>query len=290
MLQTSHIRVRDPFVLACKRTSKYYLYITNDPMCNGSPAIGFDVYISEDLAAWEGPFSVFRAPHDFWADRDFWAPEVHLYNEKFYMFASFKGPTTCRGTQILVSDSPMGPFLPLVDRPVTPSEWECLDGTLHVDGDDCPWIIFCHEWAQVSDGEICTMKLDRDFKTTCSEPILLFKASWAKWVKSYPPENSYGHAQPFVTDGPFLYRKKDGQLLMFWSSFGERGYALGIARSQSGSVIGPWKHDQEPLFADDGGHGMLFETFDGQLMLALHRPNISPNERAVFIPLNLRNL
>ncbi len=252
--------------------------------------IGFDVYVSENLVTWKGPFSAFRPPQDFWADHEFWAPEVHLYNQKFYMFASFKEQTKCRGTQILVSDLPIGPFLPIGYGPVTPLEWECLDGTLHVDEEGCPWIIFCHEWVQVGDGEICAMKLNQDLKTVCSKPILLFKASCAAWVRNYPPENNYGHARTFVTDGPFLYRKKDGRLLMFWSSFGECGYALGIARSQSGSILGPWKHDTEPLFADDGGHGMLFETLDGQLTLALHRPNISPKERAVFIPLCSRDL
>jgi arabinan endo-1,5-alpha-L-arabinosidase len=36
----------------------------------------------------------------------------------------------------------------------------------------------------------------------------------------------------------------------------------------------------EPLFAGDGGHGMLFRRFDRTLMLALHQPNRSPEERA----------
>ena len=28
----------------------------------------------------------------------------------------------------------------------------------------------------------------------------------------------------------------------------------------------------EPLVYQDSGHGMLFRTFDGQLMMVLHRP------------------
>lgn len=66
---------------------------------------------------------------------------------------------------------------------------------------------------------------------------------------------------------------------MLWSSFGQEGYALGVARSLSGEVTGPWEHVSEPLFARDGGHGMLFRTFDGQLVLSLHRPNKGPLER-----------
>jgi hypothetical protein len=36
----------------------------------------------------------------------------------------------------------------------------------------------------------------------------------------------------------------------------------------------------EPLFADGGGHSMLFHRFDGQLMMVLHQPNDGGRERA----------
>ena len=73
---------------------------------------------------------------------------------------------------------------------------------------------------------------------------------------------------------------------MLWSSFGAQGYTLGVARSETGSVLGPWHQDDEPLWTADGGHGMLFRTFDGALRLALHTPNDTPNERAVFVPID----
>ena len=58
---------------------------------------------------------------------------------------------------------------------------------------------------------------------------------------------------------------------------------MGIARSETGTVLGPWHQDDEPLWSDDGGHGMLFRTFDGELRLALHTPNDTPDERARFV-------
>jgi arabinan endo-1,5-alpha-L-arabinosidase len=97
-----------------------------------------------------------------------------------------------------------------------------------------------------------------------------------------------GHAKPFpvyVTDGPFLHRTEAGSLLMLWSSAGENGYTLGVARSESGRVEGPWSQQPEPLWSDDGGHGMIFRSFDGQLWMALHGPNITPQERPLFIPI-----
>ena len=38
---------------------------------------GFDVYISRDLNDWDGPYPVFRKPDGFFADVNFWAPEVY---------------------------------------------------------------------------------------------------------------------------------------------------------------------------------------------------------------------
>lgn len=38
------------------------------------------------------------------------------------------------------------------------------------------------------------------------------------------------------------------------------------------------------LFEKNGGHGMLFRTKENQLIPALHAPNDSPNEKAVFMP------
>ncbi|MBQ8111706.1 MAG: hypothetical protein IJ146_00735, partial [Kiritimatiellae bacterium] len=41
---------------------------------------------------------------------------------------------------------------------------------------------------------------------------------------------------------------------------------------------GPWSKD-EILYAKNGGHGMLFRTFDGKLLLTLHQPNSGEAER-----------
>jgi hypothetical protein len=58
---------------------------------------------------------------------------------------------------------------------------------------------------------------------------------------------------------------------------------MGVCRSESGHVLGPWHQLPDPISAEDGGHGMIFETFEGQLMLTFHSPNKTPDERAVFV-------
>lgn len=277
MLRRDQINIRDPFVLLWE--DKYYLYGTRGATTWGV-ATGIDSYRSDDLEYWEGPFTAFERTPDFWADRNFWAPEVYPWRGKFYMFASFKSEAACRGTQVLESDRPEGPFRVFSDGPVTPEDWECLDGTLYVDGEGRPWMVFCHEWQQIVDGTMCAMPLTEDLKAAAGEPTVLFKGSDPSWADHGKPEH--------VTDGPFLFRCGGGDLLMIWSSRAH-GYVQAIARSRSGDILGPWTHDERLLFDDDGGHGMIFKTREGKLMLVLHAPDTYLEERPNFIEIEDRD-
>jgi len=281
MLQTTDIHIRDPFVLPVAAENRYYLYGTTGSQAWTDHASGFDYYASPDLQRWEGPFPAFRPPADFWADRNFWAPEVHAYRGRYYLFASFKAGDARRGTQILAADGPQGPFAPISEGPVTPRDWECLDGTLFVDAQARPWMVFCHEWVQAGDGEICALRLSDDLRSAIEPARLLFRASEAPWAQQIDSKGRVG----YVTDGPWLHRLASGDLIMLWSSFGAGGYTVGIARSASGDVLGPWQQLPEPLYAGDGGHCMVFRALDGQLWLAFHRPNQSPGERPQFVRL-----
>ena len=281
MLKTCDIQIRDPFVL--KHGGMYYMYGSTDKDIWKSGGVGFDAYASRDLENWNGPIPVFRPPEGFWGTRNFWAPEVYERRGVFAMFASFIGDGFQRGTAVLRSECPEGPFLPWSDGAVTPKNWMCLDGTLYIDEGGEPWIVFCHEWVQIGDGTVCAVRLDGGLKRTVSEPVRLFSSSEAAWsAKAFSPSNNIeGH----VTDGCFLYRAGNGKLLMLWSCVGTKGYCLGYAVSESGGILGPWTQADEPLFAEDGGHGMVFRTYDGRLLLAIHQPNTKPHERAVFIEL-----
>ena len=229
---------------------------------------------------------------DVWGNRDFWAAEVHKYKSKYYMFCTFGGHQAMRRSEILVADSPRGPFKPLADGPITPYGWQCLDGTLFVDDTGKPptvrgrlWIVFCREWEQTHDGEIWAMPLTDDLKDSLGKPTLLFKASEAPWVVPVPWNPGEEGAKNYITDGPFIFRLKNKQLLMLWSSFGKNGYVQAVAHSESGKITGPWKQDPKLIYDKDGGHGMIFKTFEGKLMLTLHSPNGGGKERAHLFPI-----
>jgi hypothetical protein len=74
---------------------------------------------------------------------------------------------------------------------------------------------------------------------------------------------------------------------MLWSSFGNKGYAVGIAESSNGKLTGKWTQ-KERLFETDGGHAMIFKTFEGKMILTLHQPN-SGDIRARFFEVEEKN-
>lgn len=272
------IRIRDPFIFV--KDGTYYMYSAQ------AGGLGVWVYKSCDLENFSEPILCLDIPEGFWATQDNWAPEMHEYNGKYYLFVSYKSKTEHRGTQIFRADSPEGPFAPISDGPVTPRDWECLDGTLFVDKNGTPYIIFCHEWTQVSNGEICCMQLSDDLSRAVSKPHLCFRAGDHKLpvnINGGFSKEGYGK----VTDGPFIYKTDGDRIIMIWSSVGEDHTYLQLqAVCDDGNIMGKWRHDVPAVFLDDGGHGMIFRDIDGTAKLSLHRPNAasltSMLERAHF--------
>ena len=281
MLKRTDINIRDPFVLPWE--GKYYLYGTRGSTAFNKLAYGIDVFVSDDLENWDGPHEVFRKTDDFWADHCFWAPEVHVYGGRFIMLATFAVGEGRMGTSSLCADSPMGPFKSMQPGTLTPEKWMCLDGTLYVSPSGEPYLVFCHEWTQIGDGEVCAVRLNADLSAAEGEPVTLFRA------RDGAPNIKPIREGCWVTDGPFMLRTADGRLHMLWSSFGEGGYVQALAHSDNDDVTGHWTVDDRLLFDHDGGHGMIFRTFDGRTMLTLHSPNRGGEERPVFIGIGYEN-
>lgn len=275
-MKKDEIFLRDPYVLV--HENKYYMYGTRSETAwnkqEDVSKLGFDVYISDDLENWSEPIEVFRHPGDFWSNMNFWAPEVHVYQDKFYLFATFNAEGKNKGTQILVADHPEGPFRIHTEEPLTPREWPCLDGTLYVDEAGTPYMIFCHEWIDGGKGTICSIELSSDLKEAVSEPKVLLHAVDVKW---HHPDT-----ERFVTDGPFMYTTTSGKLLMMWSSLRGDQYVQAIAESESGTIEGPWIHQEDLFYYADGGHGMLFKDKENRLVYTYHSPNSKYSEHPHF--------
>ncbi len=269
------IYMRDACVLPVESTQTYVLVAS-------ARGAAVRAYTSKDLVDWEGPHIIYQTPAEMWGEeveiQGIWAPELHAYNGKYYLFLTFNStkllgeqwrdwlPRVRRASQVLVADDPLGPFKPFSNEPTLPADMMTLDGTLWIE-DGKPYMVYCHEWVQISNGTVEMIELKDDLSEAIGEPTRLFRGSDGPWNRISP---DYGN---FVTDGPWLHRSKSGKLFMMWSGFSHSGYTVGLAVSESGKLAGPWKQQSEPIYKDDGGHSMLFETFDGRLVMTLHTPN-----------------
>lgn len=285
------IHMRDPFVFLYPEENKYYLFGTTFADGCGDKDPVFEVYVSQDLETWEGPYIAFEPPHGFWGVRHYWAPEVFSIDGRFFMFATFKGGIgEHRGTGILVADHPAGPYIPHSDFAVTPAEWECLDGTFYEDKDGQRWIVFCHEWTQEYEGKIKALRLTHDLKQSYGEPVDILNAAEMRWIRLFGDPRI--EKKGFLTDAPFMYEAQNGDLLMLWSSYsvpnygdkGFGGYTVAVARSKSGRMEGPWYHEDELLMDRNAGHSSLFTGLDGQTYISTHYPDTPHgSERPLFI-------
>ena len=269
--------LRDPCIL--KADGRYYAY--------GTGWAGYRSVSRRLDGRWEELGTVVESPADY--DGDPWAPEVYEYGGAYYMFTTYRSRETGRrGCAVFRSDKPEGPFRLYSDGHVTPKEWNAIDGSLYVDKDGQPWMVFVHEWVSTDDkvGRMACAKMAKDLSGFISEPEELFRADDAPW------------AVRGVTDGCWVYRCQDDSLIMIWSNWDKDGYCVGMAKSPSGEVIGPWEQQEDRLFTKsilgdyDGGHGMIFTDYDGRLWLSLHSPNDADDgrpETPLFVPLKEEN-
>lgn len=197
-LELPQMPLHDPWMLADQSTHTYYLYTSNVPSLSKTAGAGTMVYTSHDLKHWTEPKVVFTPEKLTWAKQGAWAPEVHLFRGRYYLFTTFHNQdrkieqptplgheTYMRGTIIAVAQKPEGPFQPLkTSGPIPPDDFMTLDGTLFVDGSGKPWMVYAHEWLQKIDGTIEAVPLKGDLSAADGDPIHLFKASDAPWINS----------------------------------------------------------------------------------------------------------
>lgn len=272
----TELSMSDPFIYPDPKTKTYYLTST-----------GGSLYNSKDLQNWTGPYNVIDLSGTWMQGAFVAAAEIHKFGDKYYYAGTWNNHGVCieqvprrynvplNQTQLLVSDKIDGPYLPLVKDStfcLGPTDWDIIDGTLYEENDTI-YMVFVHEWTQLIDGTMAYMPLSKDLTHRTAEPTTIFRASEAAWSKEMNSigEATFGMKMPgWVTDGPQMFRTQTGVLGMLWSSWGVNRYAQGIAYSTSGSIKGPWIQEENAFKGDNSGHGMLFRTFEGQLLYAVH--------------------
>ncbi|MCQ2794140.1 MAG: family 43 glycosylhydrolase [Bacilli bacterium] len=283
--------IRDPFIL--KEGDDYYMYGTTNWE-------GIEWRCYHTTGSFKNEWTLLNHEIVTSSQADVaeqrWAPEMHKYNGKYYMFTTYNSAATGkRGVTVFESSSPDKNFVTISEHPnntvkpghITDDSLGCtIDGTLYVDENKQPWLIYVKEWVDCP-GEIGRMnivKLSKNLKTIDGDPVTLFKANDGPWC-----------TKDHITDGCFVHKMKDGSLVMIWSNGSDvpGGYATGMLINREGEaeIDNPnaWVHQNRMLYAkgmyndEDGGHSMIFED-DGQLYMCQHGSN-GNNAHPIIVPI-----
>ncbi len=246
---STSVPLADPFIMLYDNV--YYAYGTNS-------ADGIEVYTSDDLNVWKKESQLALHKKDSWADRWFWAPEVYYIKEKnkFFMYYS-ADEHICVAT----GDSPLGPFVQTVQKPILEDE-KCIDNTLFIDDDGKPYMYF----DRFNDGlNIWVAELESDLETIKKETL----------TKCINVSQPWEEIWPRVNEGAFI-TKHNGLYYLTYSANSYESPFYGIGYATSSSPMGPWtKYDKNPILQKPDslvgvGHSAMFRDKAGKLKIVFH--------------------
>lgn len=230
IIQTKH--TADPAPLVHNDT--VYLYTGHDD----DSAFGFNMknwllYTTTDMVNWQDRGVVASLENFKWVNSDngAWAAQCVARNGKFYLYCPVPGG---QGIGVLVSDSPYGPFVDPIGKPLVKNSNEDIDPTVLIDDDGQAYMY----WGNPN---LWYVKLNEDMISTDGE--IVKDQSFAKVV---------GEKDPFrYQEGPWAW-KKNGNYYMAYAS---TCCPEGIGYSMGKSATGPWEFKGMIMDRDSRSNG-----------------------------------
>ena len=235
--------IGEPFIVA---EDGYHVYATG-------AQIGFFHWKSDDLTTFERDKALKKAR---WVSGDYWAPEVWPWKGRYVMLFTgrWKQNLSLR-IGVAFADAPEGPFEDPLEAPLFDFGYAAIDGTLVVDDDGVPYLIYSRDCSEnVVDGRheshLYGVRLADDLMSTVGEPVLLT-------VPDAPWETASGDYR--WNEGPAVLRH-GGRYYLYYSAnyFASREYGVGVAVADA--PLGPYvKQANNPIlsWAGDGSGGAL---------------------------------
>lgn len=309
------IKFGDPFMLHAS-DGRYYMYGT-------SMADGFEAFVSDDLVNWTSCGRVYQGGDTSqWCVDCFWAPEVYERNGKFYLFfsANYRENPTNEGENfkigVAVSDTPIGPFKDLMNRPIFNPEYPIIDANVYFDDENGRCYLYysrcCYKhsveseiadslrkaglYDEIEESWVYGVELRTDFTGIIGDPQLLLAPPTklsdiqAEWESRSATQ---GEANRRWTEGSYIIKENDTYYMMYSANcYQGKNYAVGYATSEN--PLGPFKKaDNNPVLQENvskggtvmgTGHNMVIALPDGSRYCVYHgRMSNNPEERVVLM-------
>ncbi|MFZ4262416.1 glycoside hydrolase family 43 protein [Sphingobacterium sp. HJSM2_6] len=306
----------DPYILFDADSSKYYMFGTG-----GTPN-GFVVYSSNDLKDWvHSGVAYSNVQEKAWGIKDFWAPEVYKWGDKYYMFYSAHWKDNPNNELenykigVAVSDKPTGPFEDFTGAPLFDPGYPIIDANVFI-GDNGKMYLYysrcCYkhpveseiaQWAkdkgmykEIEESWVYGVELKSDLSGVVGKPKLLLRPPVKMNDKQAEWESrsvTSGEINRRWTEGSYLFKHNDTYYMMYSANhFAGENYAVGYATSKS--PLGPFKKSTtNPILQKNTsnggdvtgtGHNSLLFAADGKIYCVYHaRTSKTGNQRLVFI-------
>lgn len=184
-------------------------------------------YSTTDMVNWTDRGSPLSLKTFSWAVKDAWAGQVIFRNGKFYWYVPINAKGQGMSIGVAVSNSPTGPFVDAIGKPMIHSGNGDIDPTVFIDDDGQAYLYWGNPYLKY-------VKLNEDMISYSGEIVTvpLSKESFNVRFKDADKRPSA------YEEGPWLYKRKSLYYLLYPAG----GVPEHLAYSTAPTATGPWSY------------------------------------------------
>lgn len=184
-------------------------------------------FSTNDMANWTDHGILMYAESFEWAQPGTaWAAQCIERNGKYYLYTTVTNDGgRCIG--VAVSDSPTGPFVDALGKPLCGPDWSYIDPTVMIDDDGQAWLMFGNPTCYYVKLKEDMITLDGEIQKFDMNPTTFGPTSGDR-------TSAYG-------EGPWIYKRNNLYYLVYAAFYGSDG-SESMAYSTGPSVTGPWTY------------------------------------------------
>ncbi len=225
IIQTNYTADPAPMVY----NDKLYLYTSHDE--DGSTWFTMDdwrLYTTEDMVNWTDHGAVLAYDDFDWAKQNAWAPQAIERDGKFYMYVPITSREGRNGIGVAVANSPYGPFIVPLGKPLISNSNADIDPSVFIDDDGQAYLFW-------GNPECYYVKLNEDMISTKGEISKIPNTIEAFGKR----EGEKDERRPTTyEEGPWLYKRND----LYYLFFAAGPLPEHIGYSTSKNVTGPYNY------------------------------------------------
>ena len=274
-----------------------WVYTSHDEDYSHGQSIGgynmkdYKCFSTQDMVNWTYHGTpVGHETFSSWSEPDgsAWAQQVVERNGKYYCYAPIFHDTNAWCIGVAVSDSPTGPFVDAINKPLYDAGWAGIDPTVFIDDDGQAYMywgnptLYCAKLNEdmVSLGRFTQDEVDPAWATVRSDGTLEMKMT----VEAFGwggDKTGDGAVDAAYQEGPWFFKRNDTYYMVYPSIV--EGSGESMSYSTSPGPIGPWTYQGvildttkqgEPNFNCYTIHGGTVD-FKGHSYLFYHNGGLS---------------